>query len=159
MLLFKEWLLTTEMFDSSMPIRWTKKTSADWEGDFQINGKHYLIKMMNEPHMGWEVKFELLQDGKYTQDITGTGDAVVVLSTVVKAIHYWIAQVKPHAFALSAREPSRAKLYARMLKSLPRKWHVENMGGVFFVRDSTVAEPAYATGFDDDGLSDFYDDY
>lgn len=154
---FKEWLLTTEMFDSSVPIRWIKKTAMDWEGDFLVNGKQYIIKMMNEPMMGWEVKFELLRNGKYTQDITGTGDAATVFATVMGGIRKWMAEVKPSSFALTAREPSRYKLYSRLLSMLPKKWRVEDMGGTFFVQDKTAKQPAFS-GFSDSDFDDYYYD-
>lgn len=151
---FKKWLIS-EMFNSPLPIQWKQRNNSTWEGTFAINDKQYLIMMMHEPHMGWEVKFELLRQGKWTQAITGTGDAAYVFSTVLNGIKEWITKMQPAQFALTAREPSRKKLYARLLKMLPKNWRVEELGPTFFVQDTS--KQAYG-GFSDDGFDDYYDD-
>jgi hypothetical protein len=151
---FKKWLFR-EMFNNPLPIKWKQRNNSTWEGTFAINDKQYLIMMMNEPQMGWEVKFELLRQGKWTQSITGTGDAAHVFSTVLAGIKEWMAKMQPSQFALTAREPSRKKLYARLLRMLPKNWKVEDMGQTFFVQDSSKS--AYG-GFSDDGFDDYYDD-
>lgn len=187
---FKEWVIFSEMFNSPLPIKWTKKNHRNWEGVFYIQdsianteqpsfapknvqsiikltaphalpnpekrsiGKKYIISMINEPEMGWEVKFELMVGNKATQDITGTGNAALVFSTVIDGIQQWASAEKPDSFALSAREANRQSLYRRMLdKMLPREWEVEDLGTTFFVQHKT-RKPVYS-GFSDSDFDDY----
>lgn len=134
-----------------------------WEGYFNINGKQYLIAMLGfqEPGMEmgkqWEVKFELEQEGRWTQDITGTGDAGPVFSTVLSGIREWMSAAKPTSFMMTARESNRKSLYMRMTKLLPGNWEVEDLGTTIYVYDSSAAQPEFS-GFGDDDFSDYYDD-
>lgn len=172
---FSEWLTIVEMFNSPLPITWTKTTPTDWEGSFVVQdgtpnattplknkralprGKQYIIRMIKGPDMPWEVTFELVMGNKRSQDITGTGNAAQVFSTVLSGIKQWLDRVKPDAFALSAREPSRQSLYRRMLRMLPPKiWDVEDLGSTFFVQNRTM-EPAFS-GYSDSDFDDYYDD-
>lgn len=172
---FSEWITIVEMFNSPLPITWTKTTPTDWEGSFVVQdgmpnastplknkktlprGKQYIIRMIKGPDMPWEVTFELVIGNKRSQDITGTGNAAQVFSTVLSGIKQWLDRMKPDAFALSAREPSRQSLYRRMLKMLPPKiWDVEDLGSTFFVQNRTM-EPAFS-GYSDSDFDDYYDD-
>lgn len=153
---FKEWLLS-EIFNSPNPIAWQKTSNTDWVGTFDINGKKYFIKMIRDIGMPWEITFELLQGKKLTQNITGTGDANLVFSTVLNGIKQWMSSAKPDAFVLSAREPNRQSLYRRMLKMLPKNWQVEDLGTTFFVSDANSKQNAYA-GFSDNDFADYWDD-
>lgn len=172
---FSEWITIVEMFNSPLPITWTKTTPTDWEGSFVVQdgmpnaptplknkkalprGKQYIIRMIKGPDMPWEVTFELVMGNKRSQDITGTGNAAQVFSTVLSGIKQWLDRVKPDAFALSAREPSRQSLYRRMLRMLPPKiWDVEDLGSTFFVQNRTM-EPAFS-GYSDSDFDDYYDD-
>ena len=161
---FKEWFIFTEIFNFPLPIKWTKATSTDWEGSFVVppneafvKGKRYIIRMIKGSDMPWEVTFDLVVGNKRSQDITGTGNAAQVFSTVLSGIKQWLAKVNPDSFALSAREPSRQSLYRRMLQMLPRKtWDVEDLGATFFVQNKTM-EPVHF-GYSDNDFDDYYDD-
>lgn len=174
---FKEWLYI-EMFDSPLPINWTKTTATDWEGSFTVQdaapnpgdpskpiknknilpgGKKYVIKMIKASDMPWEVIFDLVVGNQRSQDITGTGNAAQVFSTVLSGIKQWISQVNPDAFALSAREPSRQSLYRRLLKMLPSKiWEIDDLGTTFFVQNKTAVEPV-TYGYSDNDFDDYFD--
>lgn len=179
---FREWVVFTEMFSTSVPIRWTKKSPDLWTGTFTIQGASpnpanpaipiknkavlpkglkYLIRMvkMDMDDM-WEVSFDLMDGGIGRQDITGTGNAALVFSTVLVGIRQWAEAVKPASFALSAREPNRQSLYRRMLEKMldPRVWEVEDMGTTFFVQNKTM-QPARAFGNSFDDYFDDDDDY
>jgi len=135
---FKEWILS-ELFNSPGQIDWELKSPNDWVGSFDINGKNYVIKMMKfdigfgkKENMPWEIKFELMQNGKGTQEITGTGDSLPVFSTVLDGIQQWLSEVKPKNFMLTAREPNRISLYRRLIRMLPpQEWKAEETGGTF----------------------------
>jgi hypothetical protein len=160
---FKEWLIN-EIFDTPSPIKWLKRTATDWKGVFFVGPpnarKRYSIAMIRDYGMPWEVTFDLLNMEKKTktQAITGTGYAGQVFASVLNGIKEWQRQVNPDAFALSAREPSRHSLYAKMLDVLlqPKKnWTVEDYGATFFV--SKKGASVYA-GFGDNEFDNYYDD-
>lgn len=157
---FKEWFNLQEAFNSPLPIRWLKTAHDNWKGEFVVfdtNPKKYVLNMIKDDHMPWEVTFDLIQGKRKTQEITATGSAAKVFSTVLDGIKQWLNQVKPDAFALSAREPSRQSLYRRLLQMLPKKlWRVEDLESTFFVQ-SKLTKPSFA-GFSDDDFADFYDD-
>lgn len=172
---FSEWMTIVEMFDSPSPITWKKITPNNWEGAFFIQdgisnaatpfknkkalplGKQYIIRMIKSSDMPWEITFELVMGNKKSQDITGTGNAAQVFATVLSGIKQWMDKVKPDAFALSAREPSRQSLYRKMLRMLPSKiWDVEDLGSTFFVQNRTM-EPVFS-GYSDSDFNDYYDD-
>tara|TARA_R110000868_G_scaffold20153_9_gene85636 strand:+ start:2660 stop:3130 length:471 start_codon:yes stop_codon:yes gene_type:complete len=147
-----------ELFDTPVPIIWEERGPTRWFGSFNVNNKQYVLRMvtMNDAsewiQSPWEVSFDLIRNGKSTQSITGTGDAARVFATVIYGIKKWLHDVQPHSFSLSAREPSRVKLYDRMLRMLPKQWVVDNYDGVFMVNDkSKVLQKTHS---DDD-----YDDY
>ena len=151
-----------EMFNNPIPIRWIKTTNNNWKGEFVVSNpeeqKKYIINIIKlENEMPWEIVFDLVQGKKKTQDITGTGDAIQVFSTVLNGIKQWMNKVNPDAFILSAREPSRQSLYRRMLQFLPKKtWEVEDLGTSFYVQNKNM-KPAYS-GFSDSDFDDYYDE-
>ena len=96
----------SEMFTNPTAIRWAKTSKNQWKGDFLIGDKKYILNFVKmEDQMPWEIVFDLIQNGKKTQNITGTGDAVQVFSTVLSGIKQWLQSVNPPSFILSAREP------------------------------------------------------
>lgn len=54
--------------------------------------------------------------------LTGTGNAHHVLSHVADTMHKFLTQVKPVRISFSAKEPSRVRLYSRMVP------HIESHG-------------------------------
>jgi hypothetical protein len=150
----------SEMFTNPTTIRWAKTNgSGQWKGDFFIGDKRYILNFVKmDAQMPWEIVFDLVQNGKKTQNITGTGDAVQVFSTVLSGIKQWMKAVNPPSFILSAREPSRQSLYRRMLQMLPKKiWSVEDLGTSFYVTNKTIEQPKYS-GFSDSDFDDYSDD-
>lgn len=148
-------MLISEIFDSPTSIKWKKKTNSDWVGLFKINNKQYYLNIMHDYGMPWEIKFELMHNGKKTQKITGTGDAAVVFATVLDGIKQWLQTVKPNSFVISARESNRQSLYRRLLKILPSNWRIEDLGSTFFAFDKTAKQED--EGFGDDEFDDYYD--
>lgn len=152
---FKEWFLT-EIFDTTAQINWSKRTNTDWFGSFNIKDKQYVIRMVRAEGSPWEISFDLVRGKKTTQDITGTGDAAYVFSTVLNGISQWLTSTNPDSFVISAREPNRQSLYRRILKLLPKVWDVEELGTTFFVTNTSMEQPAYS-GYKDDDFSDYWD--
>jgi hypothetical protein len=151
-------ILITELFDQPLPIQWSERSEDTWAGKFSVGNRIYDIRMLKDEGMPWEVIFSLVEGNRNTQSITGTGKAATVFATVLNGIQQWLKAVEPEEFAISAAEPSRQKLYKRMLGMLPRKWDIEDLGTTFYARDTTKQEMAHA-GYSDDAFSDYHDDY
>lgn len=149
-------ILITEIFDKPVPIKWDTVNNKEWSGRFNINDKIYNIRMIKIQEMPWEVVFSLIQNNKSIQSITGTGNASTVFATVLYGIKKWLKKVEPPEFVISAAEPSRQKLYKRMLQMLPPQWDVEDLGMTFYVRDTTQQDVTHA-GYGDE-FEDYYDD-
>lgn len=156
---FKEWLQITEIFNDPFPIKWSRSRQKDWIGKFMVEDKPYIITMINGgTEMPWEVKFELIQNKKPTQEITGTGDAMQVFSTVLSGIQQWLKSENPDSFVLSAAEPNRQQLYRRMMGMLPKNYKYEDLGSTFFVQNINAKQPAFS-GYSDSDFEDYYYDY
>lgn len=134
MLDFKQYY--NELFENPNNIDWTVKTNSLWRGEFLIGDKEYVIKAMKSPGMPWEVKFQLILDGKPTEKITGTGDAFLVFSTVINGIKQWLNEINPNMFMLSSYEDNRTSLYSRMLGNLLPKsiYNIELFNGSFLIK-------------------------
>jgi len=67
--------------------------------------------------------------------ITGTGNAYVVLSTVINIIEDYIKNNPAKYLRIVAEEPSRRKLYARMVRAMSKKtvYTFENEGNKVFL--------------------------
>lgn len=81
------------------------------------DGSNVLVKFeyWDNPEC-WEIDFR--RDGKF--DITGTGDAPKILSTVITIIKHFIREEKPKFFSFSAnkKETSRVSLYDKLAKRI-----------------------------------------
>jgi hypothetical protein len=148
-----------EIFNNPAPIKWSETNNSRWKGEFIINNKKYIINFIKiDQHAPWEIVFDLIQNKRKTQDITGTGDEFQVFSTVLGAIKLWLNKTNPSNFILSAREPSRQSLYRKMLQFLPRKtWNVEDLGSSFYVQNKLIKQPVYS-GYSDSDFDDYFDD-
>ena len=121
-------MILTELFDQAVPHEMNGTS-----GKFEINGKSYTIDIVSPDEPGvYEVSFHLERqqpvDGKKEEyGVTNSGDEIAVFSTVVKIIKDFVAktQVKELVFAAKAKEPSRIKLYDRMVKRLGLGWRLD----------------------------------
>lgn len=77
----------------------------------------------------WDIEFYRLEDGEYNQenryDITDTGDQFKILSTITDITKSFVEQYQVRSMLFSAKEPSRMKLYKRMVRTLLPNWIVE----------------------------------
>lgn len=153
---FKKWFYN-EIFQNFAPIVWNKKSNTDWVGSFNIKNKRYVIRMVRDEHTPWEISFDLIKGKTSTQDVTGTGDAALVFSTVLNGIKEWMRSVNPESFAISARESNRQSLYRKMLKMLPKNWVIDDLGTTFFATNLSIPQPAFS-GYRDSDFSDYWDD-
>jgi len=125
-----------ELFDKPSPIKWSRHGN-NWSGLFKISEINYELSTQTIDGTEYEVEFKNLSvPSAESQDITGTGNASLVFATILHGIKQWLNTVKPASFMLGAREPSRQKLYKRLLRMLPRNYEVEDFGSLFNVNDT-----------------------
>jgi len=71
----------------------------------------------------WDLFF--IRNGRDTH-MTGGGDAIVILSTVINIIKEFISQVqKPTKIVFDSNNRSRSKVYSRILKILEKEKNIE----------------------------------
>jgi hypothetical protein len=109
-----------EALDRALPIQWSDKSNEDLRlihGEFQIGDGHFVVqfKMPYYDHI-WNLSFVRNGDLK----LSGTGNAAIVLATVMQAVREFIASVDPRyiTFAADVTEPSRGRLYPRLIAML-----------------------------------------
>jgi hypothetical protein len=106
----KEFL--SELFNQTYPLSW-HGNGGYIRALFDANGKEGEVKFYHEAGF-WTIDFFI--DGRH--DITGLGDELTILGTVGHAIKEFVHKYDPNRIAFSAKEPSRAKLYKRMIPRL-----------------------------------------
>lgn len=93
-----------------------------FEDDRQIIPRG-LMAMLDNDIFPIGIEFELLY-GRHrvpSQEITGTGNEIKVFSTVTSIIQQWLWRTTDTQLVyLSAKEPSRTKLYRRMVNSFAK---------------------------------------
>lgn len=105
-----------ELFSKEYPITWNRdrahfKTAngrpgvVAFEADAPDEGDYSLV----------DVEFSIQDEF----GVTGQGDASSIFATVFTAIKDYIAAKSPDFITFNAKEPSRQKLYSRMISRLP----------------------------------------
>ena len=119
--------------------------SADWKFDssrlratFKVDDYQYIVDFMKDHEINklkldnppevfkdlWEVNFTLYSSSHTAADnITGTGNAIVVFSTVFEIAKTVIKEqnIQNLVFTSEINEPSRAKLYNRMANAFAKE--------------------------------------
>ena len=131
---FKQYI--TELFDK--PLKWKEfiKSPKKRKAEFRIGDLGYVIqinlgdarqaKLLNEPRKAG-IEFMLGDEGGVRKGesekhaILNTGNAALVLSTVIDYVKYVIKQEDIDQIIFSAKEPSRKKLYWTILKRMSKK--------------------------------------
>lgn len=122
-----------EVFDAPLPFQLT----SDDTGYFNIHGKTYEVyfdPVENDPtavEMSFRLRKGVNQQGTldYSTDIEGSGDATIVFSTVIAITRKFISRspnMTKLVFHSKANEPSRLKLYDRMVSRIQPGWAVSS---------------------------------
>ena len=105
-----------ELFNNAYPITWSRNRAH-----FKTaNGRPGVITF--EADSPDEGDYSLVDIEFSVQDefgVTGAGDASAIFATVHSAIKDYIATHKPDFITFNAKEPSRRKLYSRMVGRMP----------------------------------------
>lgn len=157
-------MILLELFSQPVDWKWSYKNSEEFGADFKVGEIPYQFYAYQNPHpsgstllrrneakknsnykhyKNWEVEFRIENSfaGKNLLNrysLSNTGNASVVMGTVLEILKDFIKQNenKIDEIVFSAKESSRDKLYARMLKKmLPPKWKLETEHNRF---DGTV---------------------
>lgn len=105
-----------ELFSKEYPITWNR----DRAHFKTANGRPGVVTFdADEPDEG---DYSLADVEFSVQDefgVTGQGDASAIFATVFTAIKEYIANHRPDFITFNAKEPSRRKLYSRMVSRMP----------------------------------------
>lgn len=111
-----------ELFTREYPITWDR-SSARFK---TANGRPGVVSFeADEPDDG---DYSLVDVEFSVQDefgVTGSGDASAIFATVFTAIKEYIASKNPDFITFNAKEPSRKKLYSRMITRFPNYVQVQ----------------------------------
>jgi hypothetical protein len=142
--------------DELEEVSFTAATPVAWSGEvatFKVDDSEYRVVMRGPPWFR-EVMFQArVGDGSWTLGLTGLGNPIRVLSSVVGAIvEYLKHNPMTRALMFTAKGGSRAKVYARMLSIFTKQqgWRytekVDADSGVFIVAadDATMGKAQHA---------------
>lgn len=129
-------MLIVEVMNSVAPYTMADKFTAN----FSIQDKQYVVTFdppseEEDPSEPVFISFDMTSATSGHQgelNMTNTGDEFLVFGTVMAIIQEYMKRYSPNAvtFSAEAKEPSRIKLYDRMVKRMANGWVVqtENLG-------------------------------
>ena len=131
--------IVTELFQRSKAWQWEFRGSEEAFANFKIGEVDYLwyarVMRASSPKQ-WTLGFKQRDQGfDYEKEfgLAGTGNSAEVMSTVVDITRTFLSSYgdKVEEIRFTSAEPSRTKLYARMVKRLLPNWdlHTKLIGG------------------------------
>ena len=121
-------------------LKWEESSVGDLSTTFELNNKNYKIDFypIDMEDTDYNLEFELETKEGATQEITGTGDAIKVISVVYNGLLKRLKKmpnVERIAFVSKASEESRVKVYNTLMEKLANKlgwdtdiWTIETFG-------------------------------
>ena len=136
--------IITELFNQPVPFTWVEQRAFSAVANFKVGDIPYRFTAHENDPGKWEVLFGIdrsyaKQHGLSQYGVTGTGNASIIMATVVNIMKEFLDAYlhKIQDLTFSADEESRQKLYARMIRRLLPGWEIKQEGGYFF----TVSRP------------------
>jgi len=134
-----------ELFDNgAAKWGWSYRGSEEVEASFGVEDVEYKFYAYTVPKVGpgvWDVEFRIsTPDYKGTRfGVANTGNSAIVMSTIVSILKAFLQEYEGKVTKLifSAKEDSRRKLYARMVRRLLPTWGYEQTGGNFTLTKPT----------------------
>lgn len=131
-------MLLNELFDQPYKWEWRENNDEVVKAVFYTDDNtlyYFVAALMDNDIPTWDVEFARMEEGKYNQinryDITKTGDQYKILSTIIDITKQFIKEHNVSCMYLSAAEPSRMKLYKKMVKTLLPTWSTQyDIGGI-----------------------------
>ena len=132
-----------ELFDKPAPYEWIFDSNDYHQAIFEINNKTYTFEASELDEFTWEIGFALSkgENNKYdTVKITNTGINTMFFSTVIAILKDLLSAITIRKIVFSSEEPSRTKLYHRMVDTLIPTWHksFDKELGIFIVSNQTM---------------------
>ena len=126
-------MLILELFDKIAEIHDREFGTDDMSVSFYVGDVSYVFyaaEMYRQPGT-WDVQFT----GNRTTKIIGTGNEYVVFSTILQIMREMLQSYSVTQLVFSAAEPSRQKLYNRLVSKLLPTWNksVNSEHGMFVV--------------------------
>ena len=124
-------MLLKELFKKELPFVKKEHPVIDEYSFETSSGQHITMKLykvsdfrqagvdMTDSGIGFDFKNDS-ENG--TEEITGTGDAVEIFSTVINILRKEINKRKPNLIGFGAHEKSRQKLYDRIIKRMSKEF-------------------------------------
>lgn len=98
--------------------QWGKDADGDSAMFFTTGeGREYQITVFPRSFAGKDMQELVFQDANGSFEVTGAGGAHEVFRKVVAATAGWVGHEKPEALSFTAAEPSRQKLYDRLVRT------------------------------------------
>lgn len=117
--------ILSEAFDTVVPYRWEDHSNEDMrllQANFTIADGDFIVQF-KKPYYNpglWE--FTFVRNGEL--ELSGTGSAQKVFATVIDIVRSFINDIGPRMITFAAKndEPSRLKLYPKLLALLQREF-------------------------------------
>ena len=133
----------TELFKPTGNWEWTFQGSEEVSAEFKVGKNVYVFyAYTSDPiEANWDVEFKMdTVDSDVPREkrfaLTGTGNSAEVFANVVDIMRSFLTKYKDRVDVLtfSASEPSRKKLYQRMVQRLLPAWELSVEGNDFIAR-------------------------
>jgi hypothetical protein len=114
-------MFITELFDKPVQLKNEEYDQDEVSVEFDVEGvpyKFYAHTAYNNP-TAWEIEFS----ARGTTKIINTGNEIKVFSTVVQIMQNMLKLYNIETLYFTAEEPSRQKLYNRLVDRLLPTWY------------------------------------
>lgn len=123
-------MLLNEVLQS--PVEWkvTNQIVDAFEAIFHLNTNQGPSKfgfnafVDSDDGTTWTISFHQWIKGRDVYNITKTGSELIVFSTIIDIMRAFIKKYKPQLMYFGAEEPSRMKLYLKLIRTLLPNWYV-----------------------------------
>lgn len=149
----------TELFQQGKDWKWEFKGSEEAMATFTVGDVEYFwhasVENIRRPNQ-WTIAFRARNQSEQDKmfGLTGTGNSAEVMSTAIDITRSFLQEYGDKVLELrfSAKEESRSKLYARMVKRLLPNWDLHTMpdvlngGSMFYLTNPRAYELAKESG-------------
>lgn len=134
-------MILAELFNDPYKWFWVDNYEDEFTAKFEVDdGSSYVvigyIKDPSPPDV-WYIEFSRIEAGveHYEHGITNTGDQLKIFATIIEILQSFLLERKDELFMISfsAKEPSRRKLYQRIINTLFSDWKQKVDGSQFLL--------------------------
>lgn len=114
-----------ESFNKVLPVHWYDRSEEGislYQAEFQIDDGMFIVQFLNKHYNPgvWELSF--VRNNELV--LSGTGNAMVVFSTVIQCVREFVNAINPKMLEFYGKnsETSRNKLYPKLIKMLMKEF-------------------------------------